>query len=235
MSRLLRVKDSDMSEHASEIADIDLPWRKIKRQEPEAIRDDELLAVVLRNGYGGRKVLSQSASIIRENPPEKLVAMHRNEIEAIQGISPAKADILTAAIELAKRGLHKGIGIMPAISTPKDVLPLLSDIKDQKKEHFVALYLNARNQVISREIVSVGSLNASLVHPREVFAVAVLSSAASLILCHNHPSGDVAPSREDIDLTRRMRQAGDIMGIEVIDHLIVGSERFLSMREANLF
>ena len=99
----------------------------------------------------------------------------------------------------------------------------------------MALFLNARNQVICRENVSVGSLNASLVHPREVFVPAVGSSAASVILAHNHPSGDVTPSREDIELTRRMVQAGEIMGIEVLDHLIVGSERFLSMKEANVF
>ena len=99
----------------------------------------------------------------------------------------------------------------------------------------MAVFLNARNQVICREDVSVGSLNASLVHPREVFVAAVGSSAASVILAHNHPSGDVTPSREDIELTKRMVQAGEIMGIEVLDHLIVGQERFLSMKEAGLF
>ncbi len=112
---------------------------------------------------------------------------------------------------------------------------MLTDIKDQRKEYFIALFLNARNQVIHKEVVSVGSLNASLVHPREVFAPAINSAAASVILAHNHPSHDVTPSREDIDLTRRMVQAGDIMGIEILDHMIIGGERFLSMKESNLF
>ena len=115
------------------------------------------------------------------------------------------------------------------------MLSELRHIRDLKKEHFVAIFLNARNQVIKTETISVGSLNASLVHPREVFAPAVGISSASVILGHNHPSGDVTPSREDIDLTKRMVQAGEILGVEVVDHLIVGSDRFLSMKEANVF
>ena len=118
---------------------------------------------------------------------------------------------------------------------PLMYLPEIRHIRDLRKEHFVAIFLNARNQIIKTETISVGSLNASLVHPREVFAPAVGISAASVILGHNHPSGDVTPSREDIELTRRMVQAGEIMGVEVVDHLIVASDKFLSMKEANVF
>ena len=215
------------------VADIDLPWEKVKRLAPEAIRDDELLAVVLRTGYGNGRVLESASEILKRTPLDELIKMDRDALKAVKGISASKADILIAAFVLARRALDK-VGILPSISRPQDVLPVIADIKDKKKEHFVAVFLNARNQVVCREDVSVGSLNASLVHPREVFAAAVGSCAASVILAHNHPSADVTPSREDIDLTRRMMQAGEIMGIEVMDHIIVGAERFLSLKEANL-
>ena len=217
------------------VADVDMPREKLERLGPEGLRDDELLAILLRTGYEGRNVLEISRGIVKRYPVNKLVDMDLKELTTIKGIGRAKAAGLVAGFELAKRGLNQGIGIEPAITSPADVLGLLTDIKDLRKEYFVALFLNARNQVICRENVSVGSLNASLVHPREVFVPAVGSSAASVILAHNHPSGDVTPSREDIELTRRMVQAGEIMGIEVLDHLIVGSERFLSMKEANVF
>ena len=219
----------------SGVADVDMPREKLERLGPEALRDEELLAILLRTGYEGRNVLEISRGIIKRFSVNKLVDMDLNKLTTIKGIGRAKAAGLVAGFELAKRGLNQGMGIAPSITSPVDVLGLLTDIKDRRKEYFVALFLNARNQVICREDVSVGSLNASLVHPREVFAPAVGSSAASVILAHNHPSGDVTPSREDIELTRRMVQAGEIMGIEVLDHLIVGSERFLSMKEANVF
>lgn len=217
------------------MADVDMPREKLERLGPEALRDEELLAILLRTGYEGRNVLEISRGIIKRFPVNELVDMDLKNLTTIKGIGRAKAAGLVAGFELAKRGLNQGIGIEPSITSPVDVLGFLTDIKDRRKEYFVALFLNARNQVICREDVSVGSLNASLVHPREVFAPAVGSSAASVILAHNHPSGDVTPSREDIELTRRMVQAGEIMGIEILDHLIVGSERFLSMKEANVF
>ena len=217
------------------VADVDMPREKLERLGPEGLRDEELLAILLRTGYEGRNVLEISRGIVKRYPVNQLVDMDLKELTTIKGIGRAKAAGLVAGFELAKRGLNQGIGIEPTITSPADVLGLLTDIKDLRKEYFVALFLNARNQVICRENVSVGSLNASLVHPREVFVPAVGSSAASVILAHNHPSGDVTPSREDIELTRRMVQAGEIMGIEVLDHLIVGSERFLSMKEANVF
>lgn len=217
------------------VAEVDMPREKLERLGAEALRDEELLAVLLRTGYEGKNVLEISRGILRTYPPEKLVDLKLDALRQIKGVGQAKAAGLVAGFELARRGLNRDLGIAPSISRPADAAGLLADIKDHRKEHFVALFLNARNQVICREDVSVGSLNASLVHPREVFAPAVGSSAASVILAHNHPSGDVTPSREDIELTRRMVQAGEIMGIEVLDHIIVASGRFLSMKEANLF
>jgi len=217
------------------VAEVDMPREKLERLGTEALRDEELLAVLLRTGYEGRNVLEISKEVLLVHPIAELVEKDFAVLTEIKGVGRAKAAGLVAGFELARRGLNQGMGIAPSISRPSDAVGFLADIKDRKKEHFVALFLNARNQVICREDVSVGSLNASLVHPREVFAPAVGSAAASLILAHNHPSGDVTPSREDIELTRRMVQAGEIMGIEVLDHLIVGAARFLSMKEANLF
>ena len=223
------------SKNSFGVAEIDLPREKLERLGAEALRDEELLAILLRTGYEGRNVLDISQRIIRRYPVETLVDLDLASLTSIKGVGRAKAAGLIAGFELARRGLNQGMGIAASITSPADAVGLLADIKDRRKEHFIALFLNARNQVICREDVSVGSLNASLVHPREVFAPAVGSAAASVILAHNHPSGDVTPSREDIELTRRMVQAGEIMGIEVLDHLIVGAERFLSMKEANVF
>lgn len=217
------------------IAEVDLPWTKLKERGVASLKDEELLAVVPNTVYGDKNVLDVSSEVLRKCPLSSLLEMDREQLRKIKGITASKADILLAAFEIARRALNQGMGILPSISGPADVLPIVADIKDKKKEHFLAVFLNARNQVICRETVSVGSLNASLVHPREIFAPAVGSAAASVILCHNHPSGDCSPSREDIDLTRRIVQAGEIMGIEIMDHLIVSADRFLSLKEANIF
>lgn len=201
--------------HIPGVADVDLPWEKIRRQGPEALKCEELLAILFKTGYGTKNVLELAADVLDKHPPDKLLGMTWDELSTIKGIGQAKADILMAAFELARRGLNTGLGITPSISCPQDVIPIIADIKDQKKEHFVAVFLNARNQVIHRETVSVGSLNASLVHPRECFAPAVGSCAVSVILAHNHPSGSVEASREDIELTKRMAEAGRIMGIQL--------------------
>jgi len=216
------------------VAEVDQPWKKLERG-VEALRDEELLAIVLKTGYGELNVLETSESILKKHATSKLISMDIHNLSKIKGISKSKAEILVCAVEIVKRGLNQGMGIAPSITCPEDGAKLVAEIQNKMKEHFLCLFLNARNQVLCQETISVGSLNASLVHPREVFAPAVGSCAASVILAHNHPSGDVTPSREDIELTRRMVQAGDIMGIEVLDHLIVSKNRFLSMKEANLF
>ena len=218
----------------SGVADVDLPREKLERLGPEALRDDELLAVMLRTGYEGSSVLNLAGRILRQHRLADLLAMDFETLTGLKGIGRAKAASVIAAFELARRGLDRGVGLAPTIHGPRDVVALISDIRDRKKEHFLALFLNARNQVITREDVSVGSLNASLVHPREVFAPAVGSAAASVVLAHNHPSGDVTPSRQDIELTRRLAQAGEIMGIEVVDHVMLAADQFTSFKEAGL-
>ena len=218
-----------------ELAKVDLPREKLSVRGPEGLKDEELLAILLGTGYEGRNVLRMARTILKKSPIDQLLSRPLRSLTEIKGIGKAKASVLVAGFELAKRALNRGIGVLPTISKPADVFPLVADLRERRKEHFVVLLLNARNQVLKREDVSVGSLNASLVHPREVFAPAVENAAAAMVLVHNHPSGDVTPSREDLDLTDRMVKAGKIMGIEVLDHLIVGKQNFLSLKERGLF
>ena len=199
-----------------------------------ALRDEELLAVMLGTGYRGRHVLEVAAAIFAQFANEELVALDLAQWRRIKGVGKVKAAQLVAAFELARRGLGKGLGTRPVVASPVDALPLLEEIRDQRREHFLCLYLNARNQVIFKEVVSIGSLSASIVHPREVFQAAITHSAASVVLAHNHPSGDVSPSGDDIELTRRLVRAGEIMGIDVLDHIIMAAEDFLSMKERGL-
>ena len=120
------------------------------------------------------------------------------------------------------------------ILSPKEVWEELKDIRDNKKEHFVIFFLDSRNQEIKREIISVGSLNANLVHPREVFEPAIRYLASHIIIAHNHPSGDTEPSQEDLEITKRLSEVGKILGIEIIDHVIVAKDKFLSFKEQKL-
>lgn len=139
-------------------------------------------------------------------------------------------------IKIVTVGLVKDAPETPfSITEPDVAYKSLEHIRHADREHFVCLHLNSRNQINAAETVSIGSLNATLVHPREVFKAAILNNAASVILAHNHPSNDSTPSRDDIDLTRRMVQAGELIGIEVLDHIIVTPNSFLSMKQANLF
>lgn len=212
----------------------DMPRERLHRCGPEALKDHELLAILLGTGYRGADVLAVARAIITAHPKEELMGMSLHALAGLKGIGKAKASTLIAAFELTRRGLDRGLGILPVISRPAHALPSLADIKDRRKEHFVCLYLNARNQVIHKEVVSIGSLCASIVHPREVFHAAVQHSAASVILAHNHPSGDVSPSKDDIDLTRRLVDAGRIMGIDVLDHIVIATRDFVSFKERGL-
>jgi DNA repair protein RadC len=151
------------------------------------------------------------------------------EISTSCSLPVADAERLSASIELARRLLWPDDGLGP-IRSPRDACRAAVGIRSAAREHFLALYLNARNSIIHQETVSIGSLNANIVHPREVFRPAITRSAAAIILVHNHPSGDVTPSQEDLNLTARLVEAGRLLGIEVLDHLIVAEKRYLSFR-----
>jgi len=210
---------------------VEMPRERLERLGPEALKDTELLAILLGTGYTGRNVLEVTGAILKKHPKEELVNLPFDDLTAMKGIGKAKAALLIAAFELSKRALQQGISLRPVITRPGDAVSLVADLREKRKEYFIALYLNARNQLLHRETISIGTLSSSLVHPREVFQPGVTLSAAGIIMAHNHPSGDTTPSQEDLRLTDRMVKAGEIMGIEVLDHLIVGGDGFFSFKE----
>lgn len=222
------------SASTKEVHPDDLPRERLLRRGVQGLRDDELLAVVLGTGYRGHGVTEVARRILQTHSKEELVHMPPEALRRLRGVGRVKAGLLVAAFELARRGLQKGLGVQPIVSCPADAVPLLAEIRDERKEHFLCLYLNARNQLMHKEVISIGSLSASIVHPREVFQPAISRTAASIILAHNHPSGNAAPSREDIDLTSRLVDAGRILGIDILDHIILCDSDFLSLKEQAL-
>jgi len=208
------------------IAKFDRPREKLEKYGPEKLKDSELLAILLRTGTKDLDVMKLSQKILRDFAEEKILNVTIEDLQKIHGLGLAKSCEIVACFELGKRKLKgKKTNIL---LTPKDVWEAMSDIRAGKKEHFVVFYLNSRNQEIEREIISVGTVNASLVHPREVFENAIKNNASSIILTHNHPSGDTEPSQDDIDVTKKLVHAGKILDISVIDHVIVTDKEFKS-------
>ena len=200
----------------------------------ENLKDSELLAILLRTGKAGKNVIEIASQILSKHSKKRLLQMTYDDLVKIGGIDSAKATTLLAAFELAKRALEVNDTNLPIISNTKDAAAQLTDIRDLKKEHFVVLYLNARNQLVHKETVSVGTLNANLVHPRDVFEPALKYSAASVMVAHNHPSGDPKPSEDDLEITKRLTDAGKMMGVEVLDHVIVAKNSHFSFKEEKL-
>ncbi|MDP3043521.1 MAG: DNA repair protein RadC [bacterium] len=210
------------------------PREKLIEKGVENLRDGELMAILLRTGIEGKNVLKMSEEILSKFPKKKLLSLDFQELSKIKGIGNGKACLLLAAFELTKRALDVEDNNLPMINSAKDAVAQLQELRTAKKEHFVVLYLNARNQLVHKETISIGTLNANLVHPREVFKPAIDCLASSMILAHNHPSGDSEPSEDDLDLTKRMVDAGKILGIEVIDHVIITQNNFFSFKDKNL-
>lgn len=208
----------------------DLPREKLKKYGVTKLHDFELLALLLGAGVKGVNVLNLSKTILRkvnEIGKEKIVI---EDLLKIKGLGRAKASQILAVIEIGKR-LY---GEVPEILSPQDVWNLCLDIRASKKEHLVAFYLNTQNRIIGRELISVGTLDESMVHPREVFEPAVKLSAASIILSHNHPSGDSRPSEADNEVTVRLKTAASIMGIAISDHVIVADSGYFSFKEKGM-
>lgn len=208
------------------------PREKLRARGAAALADAELLALVLGSGVARRSALRIGRLLARRSPAE-LGGWSVLRWLMVPGIGPARAAALTAAFELGRRAIE-GHPAGALIRGPEDVLAQVRDLVRARKEHFVVLLLNARHEVQSRETVSVGSLNASIVHPREVFQPAILHSAASVVLVHNHPSGDPEPSEEDLDITKRLVKVGDVVGIAVLDHVIVAARGVVSLRSREL-
>jgi DNA repair protein RadC len=217
-----------------EMENIDRPREKLLARGPGVLSDIELLSAVLGSGCGRDGVLAVAGRIVDDLGMDSLGSAGTEALKKVKGIGPARACQLAAALELGRRLFSPREDSPPVVTGPESAYALVRDLKNKKREHFVAIYLNARNALITREVISIGSLNASLVHPREVFFPAVRDVAANIILAHNHPSGDVTPSKEDVDLTRRLVKAGELMGVEVLDHIVVAGRRFTSLKSKGL-
>ena len=208
------------------------PRERLAALGPEALSQQELLCCILGRGIAGESVLVTAQRLLGTFGTLRGIAEASVEqLAKVRGVGVAKAAQLKAAAELARR-VTKPLPQRPqAVETAEAAAALLRPaLADKKKEHFVALLLDSRHRVIRLQPIAVGSLSASLVHPREVFREAITASAACVILAHNHPSGDPEPSDHDLTLTKRLVQAGKLLGIEVLDHLIIGSGRPVSLK-----
>lgn len=210
------------------------PREKLIQKGAANLKEKELLGILLRTGNKSKNAIELSEYVLSKYPLKSLLQLTYEDLVQIKGIDVGKACTLLAGFELAKRALEIEDTSLPLIQSPEDVVIKIEDIKKQKKEHFVALFLNARNQLLHKEIISIGTLTASLVHPREVFEPALRYSAASVLVAHNHPSGDTQPSDEDIQITERLIKAGSVLGIELIDHIIVSSSSYVSLKELDI-
>jgi len=206
------------------------PRDKLCRFGPRAMSHAELLAVLLGNGTAGRNVVKIAEELVARHGAAGLLSLGLAEWTAQHGVGRAKAGRMLAAFELGRR-LHAPPADEPRIGSPAEAYALVRDLRTARKEHLVALYLDAQNRLILRDTVSIGTLNTTRTHPREVLQPAILHSALAFILVHNHPSGSLEPSRDDIEFTRAMARAGDLIGISLYDHLIVSRRGFVSLKE----
>jgi DNA repair protein RadC len=211
------------------------PRERLVKQGPEALSDAELLAIILRTGSRNQSVMQLARSVLSKYKLSKLSQIRVTELINFEGINSAKACQLVACFELAKRVNSIKDSKRKALDSSEDVAKLLiPEMRFLKKEHFVGLYLDSRNCLLKKEVVSIGSLNASLVHPRELYKTAILESAHCVIISHNHPSGNPKPSKDDVTLTKSIVKAGKIIGIPLLDHIIIGNNCYVSMAEAGI-
>lgn len=225
-----------MSSNSLMIRDFPLderPRERFIKNGPQSLSNHELLAILLRTGTKEESVLQLSNHLLTNFEGLRLLkAATLEEITEIKGIGQAKAIQILAAVEIGRRIANLNYTERYVIRSPEDGANyVMNDMRFLSQEHFVCLYLNTKNQVLHKQTIFIGSLNASIVHPREVFREALKRSAASIICLHNHPSGDPAPSREDIEVTKRLVECGKMLGIELLDHLIIGENKFVSLKE----
>lgn len=210
----------------------DRPREKLMLRGVQSLSDAELIAILLRTGTKGKSVIQLSQELLRKHENlNSLTSLTHEALKNFRGIGKDKACSLLAAFEISRRvDSQKKWYSNKKITSPEDVanifIPLL---RDEVKENFYVVCLNSANRIIKFVLISVGNLNSSVVHPREVFKVAIENNAANIILLHNHPSGNTEPSREDIEITKKMTESGKIIGIEVFDHLIISGNNFTSI------
>ena len=211
---------------------LDRPREKIAQKGVEALSDQELIEAIIGRGTRNKDVRALSreiALLVAEKPPD----IRYDDLREIEGIGPTKAAQVMACFELGRRCFRQPDAVR-TIQKPEDIMPLIAGLGERRQEHFISITLNGAGEVIATRTVTIGILNHSLVHPREVFADAITDRAASIICVHNHPSGSLEPSPQDIAITRQLQEAGTVLGIQLIDHIIVTKNGFCSMRERGL-
>ncbi|MBU4190485.1 MAG: DNA repair protein RadC [Candidatus Thermoplasmatota archaeon] len=213
------------------------PRERFLKYGPEALSDAELMAIILRIGTRGSKeipgenVVDMSNRLIKEYGLDKLFECSLKELQKIKGIGPSKAMQILAMAALGKR-YNQSKTPVKRISSAKDVFDLFHErLKDEKQENFYVLMLNTQNYIIEERIISKGTLDKTLIHPREIFRYAIKNAVSKIILVHNHPDGDPTPSKNDLEITEELIKAGNLLGIKVIDHVIIGNKEKWSWKE----
>ncbi|SLM85288.1 MULTISPECIES: DNA repair protein RadC [Vagococcus] len=212
------------------------PRQRCKKYGPEALSHQELLAIMLRTGSKKKNVLELAEEVVKSfDNLFDLKTASIEELVAIEGIGEVKAIEIQAMIELGRRlSLYSREKVGTIQSSASLGEQLIKEMKDYHQEHLVVLYLNAKNEILKKKTIFIGSLSQSVAHPREIFNIAVKCSAARMIVVHNHPSGNPLPSEQDLSFTHRLVECGSLMGIQVIDHLIIGENSYVSMKETGV-
>lgn len=213
------------------------PRERLHKFGPEALSAQELLALIIARGIPGKSVMNISQELLVRFGNVKAISQATiEELSQIKGIGLAKAAQIKACFELGRReDLEPELKHFDIKDPEAVVRAIRTSIRDKAKEHFKLILLNPRNKIIGISTISIGTLNASLVHPREIFKDAIMHSAASVVLAHNHPSGDPDPSEDDIKITKKLVESGKILGIEVVDHIIIGKNGYYSFKAKRHF
>ncbi len=219
-----------MSKKISELNSFDKPREKLINRGAKALKDYELVAILLGSGIKGKDVFKLSREIVKLFD-DNFNSLSLEKLLQIKGLGVAKASQIVSAIELSKRYLIKQ---NRKISCSKDVYNELKEYHNKKQEYFIAIYLDGANHICDINVVTIGILNQSLVHPREVFAPAIEKRCASVIVAHNHPSGNLTPSNADIEVTKRLKESGKLLGIELLDHIIFTPNGYFSFDEEGM-
>lgn len=212
---------------------VDRPREKLIKYGPGKLSSSELLGILLGSGVKNINVVDLSRNILKKFKSSNIKDITVDDLMEIKGLGKAKATKIVASMELGRRLLKDNNGTI--LRTAEDVWKACSDLWNKKKEYTRVFYLNARDEEIDRDILSIGTLNSNLVHPREVFEPAIRYHAAKIIMAHNHPSGDPSPSRDDMIVTQRIYEAGNLLGISLEDHIIVTKNDHISMRDKGMF
>ena len=221
----------------NELADHQKPRERMLSQGARYLSHAELLAILINTGRKGSSSLDIANELLKSvGNLKELKALSINDLNKIKGVGLYKALILKAAFELGER-IHSGsVDDKIQITSPKDVADfMMGQMEHLKQEKFIVLFLNSKNIVIKKKTIFIGTLNASIVHPREIFSEAIKCASNAILVLHNHPSGDTTPSNEDIKTTERLRECGQLLGIDLLDHVIIGDHEYLSMVEEGYF